>query len=107
MISIMSLGIVIIGLGLSLLIYYNLRLYLPELPVEGVSKKKAYAKISNSDNTIEFLSNKNNYNWYIYQGNQKDGMDELIQRLNTLGLQFKEKMGAGYFFTKDNKEDVS
>lgn len=106
MISILSLGIVIIGLAFSFLIYYNQRLYLPKLPVEGISKQQAYAKISNSNGTIEFLSHRDHYNWYIYQGNTKDGMDELIQRFNTIGLQFKEQIGAGYFFTDDNKTDV-
>lgn len=87
------------------LVYYNFKLYFPDLPVEGVTKKQAYEKIFNRYNSIVYLNHANGYNWYIYQGNQKDGGTELIKQFNTLGFRFKEQMGSGYVFIKDTGKD--
>ncbi|MBP1155072.1 MULTISPECIES: hypothetical protein [unclassified Paenibacillus] len=93
--------VLVISLAVGL-VYYNFKLYLPDLPVEGVTKKQAYEKIFNRYNSIVYLNNANGYNWYIYQGNQKNGGTELIKQFNTLGFRFKEQMGSGYVFIKDN-----
>lgn len=102
--TVTTLGIIVLLLVLGL-IYYNLKLYLPDLPVEGVTKKEAYEKIFNRHNAFVYLHNRNGYNWYIYQGNQKDGGTELIKQFNTLGWRFKEQMGSGYVFMKENGKD--
>jgi hypothetical protein len=79
-------------------IIINSRLYLPELPVDGLTKKQAYEKISNTENDIIYLINEFDRNWYIYQGNNQDLQIELIKRFKTLGIKFVEQLGSGYIF---------
>lgn len=80
-------------------------LYLPDLPVHGITKKEAYDKVSNQYNAIIYLTNTNNNNWYIYQGNQRDFRTELIKRFNTLGYEFEEQMGSGYVFKMTGNDE--
>lgn len=89
------------------LIYYNLRSYLPELPIEGMTKKEVYQKVVNQHNSIIFLQEEKGYNWYIYQGNPLSAREELVKRFNTLGFYFKDQMGSGYFFgSKDMNKEI-
>ncbi|MBD8497252.1 hypothetical protein [Paenibacillus arenosi] len=91
-------GVLMVVVGI---VCYNLRLYLPEVPVEGVSRKQAYEVIFNKHNSFQFLTNKSGYNWYVYQGNQEGGKTELIKQFNTLGFNFVEQLGSGYIFMRD------
>ncbi|MDQ0914966.1 type II toxin-antitoxin system HicA family toxin [Paenibacillus sp. V4I5] len=86
-------------------IYSYFKLYLPDLPLDGVTKRQAYEKIFNSHNAIVFLADQGDYNWYIYNGPQKEGGTELIKRMKTLGFIFIEQMGSGYIFSKENTQD--
>lgn len=81
------------------------KLYLPDLPVEGLTKRQAYEKVFNRHNAIMFLTDQGDYNWYIYNGPQKEGGTELIKRMKTLGFHFIEQMGSGYFFINDNSQE--
>ncbi|RUT44484.1 hypothetical protein EJP82_17880 [Paenibacillus anaericanus] len=104
MITTIALGIVTIVFLCFGLITFYMKSYLPELPFEGMTKKQVYEKITNN-NSIIYLTNSKGYNWYIYQGNQKDGRNEIIKRFNTLGIVFKEQLGAGIIFTSNNNKD--
>lgn len=99
-----SVGLVIIILLITIISFYY-KLYLPDLPMEGVTKRQAYEKIFNEHNAIMFLTDQGDSNWYIYNGPQKLGDTELIKRLKTLGYTFIEQMGSGYIFTKENSQD--
>ncbi|MGO4501117.1 hypothetical protein AB4114_35295 [Paenibacillus sp. 2RAB27] len=82
------------------------RFYLPDLPVEGLTKKEAYEKISNRHNDIRYLTNNDNFNWYIYQGSQETFGNELIKQFNTLGgFTFLEQIGSGYVFESKGTGD--
>ena len=98
--AIILLPIVFAGIGI-----YEWRLYLPELPVEGVTRKQAHETISRRTNSLEWLTTENGYNWYLYQGNQAGGGEELIERLRAQGLTFIEQMGAGYMFAADDSQE--
>jgi hypothetical protein len=86
-------------------IYSYFKLYLPDLPMESVTKRQAYEKIFNNHNAIVVLTDQGDYNWYIYNGPQKEGGIELIKRMRTLGFNFIEQMGSGYIFSKENGQD--
>ncbi|MBX4148693.1 hypothetical protein [Paenibacillus lautus] len=84
----------------------NSRFYLPDLPVEGITKKEAYEKISNRHNDIRYLINNDNFNWYIYQGSQETFGNEIIKQVNTLdGFTFLEQIGSGYVFESKKTGD--
>lgn len=78
---------------------FNQKYYLPNLPFDSLSKKQVYEAVQDSSTSLTFLSSADGYNWYIYQGNPKDGGHELITRMKKKGIEFKEQLGSGYFFT--------
>jgi hypothetical protein len=73
--------------------------------MEGVTKRQAYMKIFNRHNGILSLTEQGDYNWYIYNGPQKEGGAALTKRMKSLGYNFIEQMGSGYIFSKENSQE--
>lgn len=81
--------------------------YYPTLPVDGLSAKETIKKLKKSDEKIVEIGKDNNSIWYITK-NGEDGIstvDENIKKMiSAEGWQFKDKMGSGLFFEKDDKQ---
>ena len=99
--SIMSvLVFIIILFGI---LFYS-KIYYPSLPIDSVSKREVVQKANKSDDSIVYLTTENGYEWYISKVNQGEAYEYLKQMMKRKGWNYKEQMGAGFFFQKESKE---
>lgn len=81
--------------------------YYPSLPIESLSAKETIEKLNKSDEKIVEIGTDNNSIWYITKIGV-DGIltvDENIEKMfSAEGWEFKEKMGAGLFFEKEDEK---
>ncbi|MCR2802799.1 hypothetical protein [Paenibacillus soyae] len=98
--------ILVVCLVISGFLIYESKSYYPDLPFEGSTKEEVIQKVYRNHNSIIKITSDDLYSWYIYQGNQLDGRNELIKRLNTNGWEYKEQMGSGSIFMKNNEESI-
>lgn len=99
------LGAAVIASVAFIVVVNTQKTYLPRLPFESMTKKQVYEAIYDSDHQWTYLNSDKGYNWYVYQGNQRDGGRELIARLQEKGIHFKEQLGSGYVFTSYNAKE--
>ena len=81
--------------------------YYPSLPVDSLSAKETIEKINKSDEKIVEIAKDDKSIWYITK-NGEEGIltvDENIKKMiSTKGWEFKDKMGSGLFFEKDDEQ---
>ncbi len=81
--------------------------YYPSLPVDSLSAKETIEKLNKSDEKIVEIAKDDKSIWYITK-NGEDGIltvDENIKKMiSTKGWEFKDKMGSGLFFEKDDEQ---
>lgn len=103
-----KMGIVFATAVVLILLYLFInKSYYPALPVENVSAKEVISKLENSDEKMVEFAKDNGTDWYITKSENKgvSNADELTkQKLYANGWEFKEKLGAGLFFEKENRE---
>lgn len=98
------LSLVVIAMGIFM--YVNKTFY-PTLPIENVSAKEVLKKLNDSTDQIIEIANDDQATWYITR--KEDGgittVDENVKILiNERDWNFKEKLGAGLIFEKNNQE---
>lgn len=81
--------------------------YYPSLPVDSLSAKETIEKLNKSDEKIVEIAKDDKSIWYITK-NGEDGIltvDENIKKMiSAKGWEFKDKMGSGLFFEKDDEQ---
>ncbi|AXI00962.1 hypothetical protein DV702_15340 [Sporosarcina sp. PTS2304] len=81
--------------------------YYPSLPVDSLSARETIEKLNKSDEKIVEIAKDDKSIWYITK-NEEDGIltvDENIKKMiSTKGWEFKDKMGSGLFFEKDDEQ---
>lgn len=94
----LTIGIIIFLVGV--FVFYN-KLYLPQLPIENISKKTVIEKIKDSETQMVKLSNENGLEWYVIKERDTSVADEMIsEMLDQNGWTFKQKEGNGLFFER-------
>lgn len=82
------------------------KLYYPPLPIENISAKDAIEQLNNSDSKIVKIAEEGDFIWYITRS-ENEGIsiaDEKIKQMFTAkGWKFKEKLGSGLVFEKDDE----
>ncbi|MFK5707550.1 hypothetical protein [Lysinibacillus boronitolerans] len=86
-------------------LFYS-KIYYPSLPIDSVSKREVVQKANKSDESIVYLTKENGYEWYISKMNQGEAYEYLKQMMKKKGWNYKEQMGAGFIFQKENKEEL-
>lgn len=101
-------GIVFVVLLCVGIIIYNMRLYMPELPVDQITRQQVYQKINDSQqqDSLIYLTHEDGYHWYVFEGNQKEGKLAFEKLLKSENINFVEQLGAGYIFEKNNKRII-
>lgn len=102
-----KIGIVLVVLLAVAAIYLVVnKSYYPALPIENVTTKEAIDAIENSDEKIVELATDQGSVWYITKSVHKGTVvvDEIVKQLvSSRGWEFKEKLGAGLFFEKEDE----
>ncbi|WP_438313026.1 hypothetical protein [Sporosarcina sp. FA9] len=82
--------------------------YYPSLPIDNLSAKEVIEKLKKSDEKIVEIATDDDSTWYITRNENKDNVliaDEIIkQMIGSNGWDFKDKMGAGLFFEKEEEK---
>lgn len=92
---------IIISFGI---LYYS-KIYYPSLPIDSVSKREVVQRANKSDDIV-YLTKETGYEWYISKVNQGEAYEHLKQMMKKKGWNYKEQMGAGFIFQKENKEII-
>ncbi|MBO1911490.1 hypothetical protein J4G37_42720, partial [Microvirga sp. 3-52] len=87
------------------ILFYS-KVYYPTLPIDSVSKREVVNKGNSANEKIIKLAEEKGYEWYISKINQGNANEQLKQMMESKGWTFKEQMGAGFFFEKDNEEII-
>ncbi|NIK76783.1 hypothetical protein FHS15_001908 [Paenibacillus castaneae] len=98
-----SLSLVVVFGAVSLWIYSS-KGYYPTLPFEGGTKKEIVDKLKGSNEELVELALNNGYYWIGFEGNQEDGRNKMIRRMEDQGLEYIAYEGSGIFF--GNKEKI-
>jgi len=86
---------------------YDSKAYYPALPFEGASTKIIVGKLKSSDNELVELANVDGYYWLGYKGNQKAGMDHVVEKMEEKGSEYDYYEGAGIFFENNGRVVVT
>ena len=92
--------LLVIGFGV---LFYS-KAYYPALPINSVSKREVVHIVNTSNEKITKLTEENGYEWYISKKNQGNSYEQLKQMMGSKGWTFKEQLGAGFIFQKENEE---
>lgn len=98
--------IIVVCIGISLGALFYSKIYYPSLPIDSVSKREVVQKVNKSDESFVYLTKENGYEWYISKMNQGKAYEHLKQVMKEDSWNFKEQMGAGFIFQKENKEII-
>ena len=100
----MIMGVIVVSVAV--FIFVN-KSYYPSLPFDNVSAKEAIEKLKKSDEKIVEIATDDDSTWYITRNETKGDVliaDEIIKRMiGSKGWEFKDKMGAGLFFEKEDE----
>lgn len=83
---------------------FYFKTYYPSLPIESVSKREAVSKVNASNENIVKLTEEDGYDWYISKMQQGKAYEDLKQMMKDKGWIYKEQMGAGFIFQKENED---
>ena len=83
------------------LLFYS-KVYYPALPINSVSKREVVHMVNTSNEKFTKLTEENGYEWYI--SNQVKAYEQLNQMMESKGWVFKEQLGAGFIFQRENEE---
>lgn len=97
---------VVICIAISVGILFYSKIYYPSLPIDSLSKREVAPKANKLDEGFVYLTKENGYEWYISKMNQGEAYEHLKQMMNEKGWNYKEQMGAGFIFQKENKEEL-
>lgn len=100
--KLVAIKIVLIVILVGVLVY--MKAYYPALPIDSVSKHEAINKANTSNDNIVKLAEEDGYEWYISKMQQGAAYEQLKQMMIENGWVFKEQMGSGLIFQKENKE---
>ncbi|MHA6261460.1 hypothetical protein ACXYMX_16490 [Sporosarcina sp. CAU 1771] len=99
------LGIIVVSVSVFIIVNKS---YYPSLPIDNLSAKEVIEKLKKSDEKVVEIATDVNSIWYITRNENKDDVllvDEIIiQMIASKGWEFKEKMGAGLFFEKEDEK---
>lgn len=98
--------IIVVCIAISLGALFYSKIYYPSLPIDSVSKREVVQKVNKSDESFVYLTKENGYEWYISKMNQGKAYEHLKQVMKEDSWNFKEQMGAGFIFQKENKEII-
>lgn len=100
----MIMGVIVVSVAVFIVMNKS---YYPSLPVDNVSAKEAIEKLKKSDEKIVEIATDDDSAWYITRNETKEDVlivDEIIkQMIGSKGWEFKDKMGAGLFFEKEDE----
>ena len=95
--------ILLIVIILSGVLFYS-KTYYPSLPIDSVSKREVVKKVKNSNGNMVKITEENGYEWYIVESKQGKAYAHLKKMLEDEDWVYKEQLGAGFIFRKENLE---
>lgn len=97
---------VVVCIAISFGTLFYSKIYYPFLPIDSVSKREVVQIANKTDESIVYLITENGYEWYISKMDQGEAYEQLKLMMKEKGWNYREQMGAGFIFQKENKEEI-
>lgn len=89
------------------IIAFNSKFYYPQLPIDSVTKKEVLKAINQSSKEMVKIAEENGYEWFITRMDQGKARENLKEMIREQGWKFREQMGSGYIFDKEDKRLIA